>query len=239
MEDFNSAEITNDMVQSILLQLPPTGREDQGSTGEQDDVFFQMSNNGDSPRSYNFLEVSNLSRSQAINNNNNVSVESSNFDKKRPFEVKDRINQGSEKETGTGDDSDNNSNTKSPLKGAGVRRRKRARYVGGGAKAVKVPEDEEFPIGLENPIADILQPGERKLNTLQMQKFKDATEALQQMHIHRLEPLTLYTDCQLYDLMASIAESWKNSGKTAWKKRIHKIKENARYRKQPRKKYAR
>eukprot|EP00510_Aplanochytrium_minuta_P002398 CAMPEP_0184020330 /NCGR_PEP_ID=MMETSP0954-20121128/9289_1 /TAXON_ID=627963 /ORGANISM="Aplanochytrium sp, Strain PBS07" /LENGTH=272 /DNA_ID=CAMNT_0026302179 /DNA_START=283 /DNA_END=1101 /DNA_ORIENTATION=- len=120
-------------------------------------------------------------------------------------------------------------------KGAGSRRRKKTPYVGGGAKAYKLPENLEFRVGLEKPIVELLRPGDRKLNPLQMQKFKDATQALQQMHTHILEPLTLYTTTQLYDLMASVAETWKNSGKTAWKKRIHKIKENSRYRKQPRK----
>lgn len=246
MEDFNSAEITNDMVQSILLQLPLTGAgvEDHMINGveDQDDAFFQIGNTGDhSSACYGFLDSSTVASNNLHMNNrdNNVFIETPNLEKRRQFESK-------EKQTITGNtpapnhnadhtSSTDSDNSKSPLKGAGVRRRKRARYVGGGARALKVPEDEEFAIGLEKPIADMLQPGKRKLNTLQMQKFKDATEALQQMHIHRLEPLTLYTDCQLYDLMASVAESWKNSGKTAWKKRIHKIKENARYRKQPRK----
>lgn len=33
--------------------------------------------------------------------------------------------------------------------------------------------------------------------------------------------------------MASIAEVWKNSGKAAWRKRINKIKRNAKFRKPP------
>merc|ERR1712232_1191143 len=54
--------------------------------------------------------------------------------------------------------------------------------------------------------------------------------------MHVPEPLTLYRATELYELMASIAEAWKNSGKAAWKKRINKIRENARVRKPPRNK---
>jgi hypothetical protein len=99
------------------------------------------------------------------------------------------------------------------------------------AKAIKVPADGEFVIGLEGPMMDLLWPGGPELNALQHQKLLDATELLQSMNMHPLEPLRLYTKMQLYELMTSMAESWKNSGKAAWKKRINKIKGNARARK--------
>eukprot|EP00510_Aplanochytrium_minuta_P004005 CAMPEP_0184023072 /NCGR_PEP_ID=MMETSP0954-20121128/11090_1 /TAXON_ID=627963 /ORGANISM="Aplanochytrium sp, Strain PBS07" /LENGTH=339 /DNA_ID=CAMNT_0026305781 /DNA_START=75 /DNA_END=1091 /DNA_ORIENTATION=- len=120
-------------------------------------------------------------------------------------------------------------------RGAGVRKRKRVvPHTGGGARAVRVPEDKNFAIGLEKPIVECLRNGGRNLNSLENQKLKDATSLLQEMQCHILEPLTLYSSAELYDLMASIAETWKNSGKAAWKKRINKIKENARGRKAPR-----
>lgn len=120
-------------------------------------------------------------------------------------------------------------------RGAGTRKRKRVvPRVDGGARAVRVPADADFAIGLDRPIVECLREGGRKLNSLEMQKLKDATSLLQEMQLHILEPLTLYTPAELYDLMASIAETWKNSGKAAWKKRINKIKENARGRKAPR-----
>jgi hypothetical protein len=99
------------------------------------------------------------------------------------------------------------------------------------AKAIKVPADGEFVIGLEGPMMDLLWPGGPELNALQHQKLLDATELLQSMNMHPLEPLRLYTKMQLYELMTSMAEAWKNSGKAAWKKRINKIKGNARARK--------
>lgn len=121
-------------------------------------------------------------------------------------------------------------------RGAGVRRKKRARASGGGAKAARVPADKEFAPGLSGPLTTLLRNGGRNLNPLQMQKLVDATTALQQMQVHILEPLTLYTAAELYDLMASMTETWKNSGKAAWKKRINKIRENSRGRKPPRNK---
>jgi hypothetical protein len=60
------------------------------------------------------------------------------------------------------------------------------------------------------------------------------TRIVQLMKFHELDPLRRYQPSQLYDLMASVAEAWKNSGKAAWKKRINKIRENARGRKSPR-----
>ena len=83
---------------------------------------------------------------------------------------------------------------------------------------------------------DTLRRGGKELNALQMRKLKDATHLLQSMQTHKLQPLCLYTASELFEIMASIAETWKNSGKAAWKKRINKIKENARGRKPPRNK---
>eukprot|EP00511_Aplanochytrium_stocchinoi_P004893 CAMPEP_0204836076 /NCGR_PEP_ID=MMETSP1346-20131115/24236_1 /ASSEMBLY_ACC=CAM_ASM_000771 /TAXON_ID=215587 /ORGANISM="Aplanochytrium stocchinoi, Strain GSBS06" /LENGTH=429 /DNA_ID=CAMNT_0051970543 /DNA_START=389 /DNA_END=1678 /DNA_ORIENTATION=- len=120
-------------------------------------------------------------------------------------------------------------------RGAGTRKRKRtAPVTRGGARAVRVPADRDFAVGLDDPLCETLRPGGRALSSLEFQKLKDATSLLQEMQLHILEPLTLYTPVELYELMASIAETWKNSGKAAWKKRINKIKENARGRKAPR-----
>lgn len=71
-----------------------------------------------------------------------------------------------------------------------MRRKKRARASGGGAKAARVPADKEFAPGLSGPLTSLLRDGGRKLNPLQMQKLIDATTALQQMQVHILEPLT-------------------------------------------------
>ncbi|GBG34474.1 Hypothetical Protein FCC1311_106982 [Hondaea fermentalgiana] len=83
-------------------------------------------------------------------------------------------------------------------------------------------------------LVDCLQEGGSELDQLKTQKLIDATGLLQEARQHALEPLTLYTRSELFELFASIAEVWKNSGKSAWKKRINKVKENARYRKAPR-----
>mmetsp|Transcript_10163 Transcript_10163/g.18665 ORF Transcript_10163/g.18665 Transcript_10163/m.18665 type:complete len:679 (+) Transcript_10163:338-2374(+) len=114
------------------------------------------------------------------------------------------------------------------------RRRKAGLAPGMGAKAIAFPPNVPFAIGLNGPFFEFVSPGGEDLDCLKLQKLKDATALLQDSNQHVLEPLTLYTKKQLFDLMASIAEVWKNSGKAAWKKRINKIRENARYRKAPR-----
>ncbi len=75
---------------------------------------------------------------------------------------------------------------------------------------------------------------EEPLNTLHYQKLVDATNLLQKNGSHSLAPLESYTPRELYLLMASVTEVWKNCGKAAWKKRINKIKTNVRTRKPPR-----
>lgn len=101
-------------------------------------------------------------------------------------------------------------------------------------RAVKLPGEQPFSKTLETDLVDCLQPGGSDLDRLKTQKLIDATGLLQEARQHALEPLTLYTRSELFELFASIAEVWKNSGKSAWKKRINKVKENARYRKAPR-----
>eukprot|EP00516_Mucochytrium_quahogii_P001059 CAMPEP_0203753522 /NCGR_PEP_ID=MMETSP0098-20131031/7282_1 /ASSEMBLY_ACC=CAM_ASM_000208 /TAXON_ID=96639 /ORGANISM=" , Strain NY0313808BC1" /LENGTH=342 /DNA_ID=CAMNT_0050644159 /DNA_START=481 /DNA_END=1509 /DNA_ORIENTATION=- len=103
-----------------------------------------------------------------------------------------------------------------------------------GARAVKLPADQPFRTGLDRPLVELVQDGGPALSSLHLRKLEDATNLLQSTGIHVLEPLTLYTKIELYEIMASIAEAWKNSGKAAWKKRINKIKGNARSRKPPR-----
>jgi len=101
-------------------------------------------------------------------------------------------------------------------------------------RAMKIPADKKFAIGLPRPLFESLAAGGPELNSLKNQKLIDATYSLQDSTQHILEPLTLYNKSQLYELMASIAEAWKNSGKSALRKRINKIKENATNRKPPR-----
>ena len=104
------------------------------------------------------------------------------------------------------------------------------------ARAVMIPEDGDFSVDLGSNLVESLRKGGKQLNSLQLRKLKDATSLLQSMQTHKLQPLCLYTQSELFEVMASIAETWKNSGKAAWKKRINKIKENARGRKAPRNK---
>ena len=85
---------------------------------------------------------------------------------------------------------------------------------GDGAKAVRVPESDEFSTKLNAPLVDALRKGGKQLNSLQMRKLKDATALLQSMQTHKLQPLCLYTASELFEVMASIAETWKNSGKS-------------------------
>lgn len=113
-------------------------------------------------------------------------------------------------------------------------KKRRAIPVGAGAKAIKLPADAEFPIGLPKSLISSLNDGGEPLNPLEYQKLLDSTTLLQSMGVHVLEPLTLYTKRELFEVMGSIAEVWKNSGKAAMKKKINKIRSNARKRKAPR-----
>ncbi|GBG25247.1 Hypothetical Protein FCC1311_014642 [Hondaea fermentalgiana] len=117
-----------------------------------------------------------------------------------------------------------------------IRREKKRRAIpiGAGARAVKTPLNADFPIGLAQPLIQSLVDGGEPLNALEHQKLLDTTTLLQSMGVHVLEPLTLYTKRELYEVMGSIAEVWKNSGKAAMKKKINKIRSNARKRKAPR-----
>jgi len=104
-------------------------------------------------------------------------------------------------------------------------------WNGENARAFKFPLDKDFVVGLDKPLTEYVRRD--LLDPICTQKLIDATEILQKKNKHILEPLTLYSDKELYELMASIAESWKNCGKMYWKKKIHKIHSNAKQRQPP------
>lgn len=104
---------------------------------------------------------------------------------------------------------------------------------------LQYPADKPLAVGLEHDLVDVLKDEDaavRGLDAIKMQKLIDVSGLLQDSNQHVLEPLTLYSPKQLYELMASITEAWKNAGKSSWRKRISKLKENAKIRKAPRNK---
>mmetsp|Transcript_19010 Transcript_19010/g.31095 ORF Transcript_19010/g.31095 Transcript_19010/m.31095 type:complete len:388 (-) Transcript_19010:99-1262(-) len=216
------ADVTSDMVAQVLSQLPPDSRP----------VKVHAYSSKLNANSYGFNEN--------IRQPNRVVASDMLLGRRLPGEVETVLSRKFEADLNEKKRvaRANNDQSGPPLEDEvvfGKRKRKRKQLCTGGiAKAYKYPENEPFGIGLEKRLIDLVAPGGAELDSLKLQKLKDATKLLQETNQHILEPLTLYKKKELYELMASIAEVWKNSGKAAWKKRINKIRENARYRKAPR-----